>query len=97
MDLTENVEGEGGVRDFEAALGEDSLHLFGGQYLDVADVVALPAVNGNLLAVAKEGEDGAAVALARHETVEDAARLEHVCHFVSGLANVGDVLKYVEK
>jgi hypothetical protein len=71
--------------------------LLRGEYLDVADMVALPTVDGYLFAVAKEREDGAAVAFAGDEAVEDASGFKDARHLVSGFSDVRDVLENVEE
>src|SRR6476619_7042611 len=51
--LAQEVEREGRICDPEAAAFEDILHLPRSEYLNMADVVALPAVDGQALAVAQ--------------------------------------------
>src|SRR5262245_32742766 len=75
VNLAQQVERKGGTGHVEAASFQDVLHFARGEYLNMPDVVALPAVDWQFLAVPQTGEYGAPVALTGHETVEHPARL----------------------
>ena len=63
----------------------------------MADMIALPAVDREAPAAAQGGEEGMGVALAGHEAVEAAPRLEHAGDLGHGRAHVGHMLQQVEQ